>query len=90
MTVLDRGEWLYPRRSPSVRGQSQGRFPAAPENLLVANVGELLWEFQNNEGVVRYWEIQRALVCRSCHGYPYAVALLLKLADVVAEWIQFG
>jgi len=41
MTVLNRGEGLYPRRSPSVRGQSQGRFPAAPENLLVANVGEV-------------------------------------------------
>ena len=30
---------------PLFEGQSQGRFPAAPENLLVINVGELLWEF---------------------------------------------
>ena len=45
MTVLDRGEGLCHRRSPFVRRQSQGRFPAAPENLMVVNVGELLWEF---------------------------------------------
>ncbi len=35
---------------PNVRRQSQGRFSAAPENLLVVSVGELLWEFQNKEG----------------------------------------
>jgi hypothetical protein len=45
MTVLDRGEGFCPRRSPFVRRQSQGRFPAAPENLLVVNVGERLWAF---------------------------------------------
>ena len=69
MTVLDRGERLYPRRRPFVRRQSQGRSPAAPENLLVVNVGELLWGFQSNEGLVgvgKYNERWSAFLMAEC------------------------
>ena len=30
---------------PNVRGQSQGRLPAAPENLVAADLVERPWEF---------------------------------------------
>jgi hypothetical protein len=44
---------------PNVRRQAQGRFPAAPQNLLAVNVGELLAGFQTMKvlsGIGKYNE----------------------------------